>query len=92
MFFAGTLGIIIGGPIALMIVASFAPEWLGADAGEIWRGLATVAGSWIGGGANQTAMKVVYETPNDIFSKMIVVDVLVANVWMAVLLIWSWNS
>jgi len=86
MFFAGTLGIIIGGPIALMIVASFAPEWLGADAGEIWRGLATVAGSWIGGGANQTAMKVVYETPNDIFSKMIVVDVLVANVWMAVLL------
>lgn len=86
MFFAGTLGIIIGGPIALMIVASVAPEWLGADAGEIWRGLATVAGSWIGGGANQTAMKVVYETPNDIFSKMIVVDVLVANVWMAVLL------
>ena len=86
MFFAGTLGIIIGGPIALMIVASVAPEWLGADAGEIWRGLATVAGSWIGGGANQTAMKMVYETPNDIFSKMIVVDVLVANVWMAVLL------
>ncbi|MDG2226800.1 MAG: DUF819 family protein, partial [Flavobacteriales bacterium] len=86
MFFAGTLGIIIGGPIALMIVASIAPEWLGADAGEIWRGLATVAGSWIGGGANQTAMKMVYETPNDIFSKMIVVDVLVANVWMAVLL------
>lgn len=86
MFFAGTLGIIIGGPIALMIVASIAPEWLGADAGEIWRGLATVAGSWIGGGANQTAMKVIYETPNDIFSKMIVVDVLVANVWMAVLL------
>ena len=71
MFFAGTLGIIIGGPIALMIVASVAPEWLGADAGEIWRGLATVAGSWIGGGANQTAMKMVYETPNDIFSKIL---------------------
>jgi len=86
MFFAGTLGIIIGGPIALMIVASIAPEWLGADAGEVWRGLATVAGSWIGGGANQTAMQVIYKTPNDIFSKMIVVDVIVANVWMAVLL------
>lgn len=86
MFLTGTFGIVIGGPIALLIIASIAPDWLGADAGEIWRGLATVAGSWIGGGANQTAMKEIFETPNDIFSKMIVVDVIVANVWMAVLL------
>jgi len=86
MFLTGTVGIIIGGPIALLIIGAIAPDWLGADAGEVWRGLATVAGSWIGGGANQTAMKEIFETPNDIFSKMIVVDVLVANVWMAVLL------
>ena len=86
MFFAGTIGIVIGGPIALLIVASLFPEWLGADAAEVWRGLATVAGSWIGGGANQTAMKEIFETPNALFSKMIVVDVLVANVWMACLL------
>ena len=83
MFFTATVGIVIGGPIALWIVSKFSPDLLND---EIWRGLATVAGSWIGGGANQTAMKVIYETPNDIFSKMIVVDVLVANVWMAVLL------
>lgn len=86
MFFTGTVGIIIGGPIALLIIASIAPSVLGADASEVWRGLATVAGSWIGGGANQAAMKEIFETPNDIFSKMIVVDVIVANVWMAVLL------
>jgi uncharacterized membrane protein len=86
MFFAGTFGIVIGGPIALLIIASLFPEWLGADAGEVWRGLATVAGSWIGGGANQTAMKEIFETPNALFSKMIVVDVIVANVWMACLL------
>lgn len=86
MFFAGTVGIVIGGPIALMIVGGLFPEWLGADATEVWRGLATVAGSWIGGGANQTAMKEIFETPNALFSKMIVVDVLVANVWMAFLL------
>jgi uncharacterized membrane protein len=86
MFFTGTVGIIIGGPIALLIIASVAPGVLGADASEVWRGLATVAGSWIGGGANQAAMKEIFETPNDIFSKMIVVDVIVANVWMAVLL------
>ena len=86
MFFAGTIGIVIGGPIALLIVSSLFPEWLGADAAQVWRGLATVAGSWIGGGANQTAMKEIFETPNALFSKMIVVDVLVANVWMACLL------
>lgn len=86
MFFTGTIGIIIGGPIALLIIAAIAPNILGADAGEVWRGLATVAGSWIGGGANQTAMKEIFETPNDIFSKMVVVDVIVANVWMAILL------
>lgn len=86
MFFTGTLGIVIGGPIALLIISSIAPELLGANASEVWRGLATVAGSWIGGGANQAAMKEIFETPNDIFSKMIVVDVIVANVWMAILL------
>jgi uncharacterized membrane protein len=45
-----------------------------------------VAGSWIGGGANQTAMKEVFEVGDDLFSAMVAVDVLVANVWLAVLL------
>ena len=88
MFLTGTAGIIIGGPVALLIVAYVAPGLLGAEsAGEIWRGLSTVAGSWIGGGANQTAMKEVFEVPDKMFSAMVTVDVIVANVWMAVLLI-----
>jgi len=45
-----------------------------------------VAGSWIGGGANQTAMKEVFEVPDNIFAAMIVVDVIVANIWMGFLL------
>ena len=52
----------------------------------MWRGLATVAGSWIGGGANQTAMKEVFEVSDDLFSAMIAVDVIIANIWLAVLL------
>src|SRR5690606_11221865 len=56
MFLAGTAGIVIGGPLALFIVSVFSPEVIsGTGADEVWRGLATVAGSWIGGGANQTA-------------------------------------
>ena len=52
---------------------------------EVWRGLTTVAGSWIGG-ANQAAMKEVFNVEDAIFSSMIAVDVIVANLWMAILL------
>jgi len=45
-----------------------------------------VAGSWIGGGANQTAMKEIFEVRDDLFASMIVVDVIVANIWMGFLL------
>tara|TARA_R110001592_G_scaffold363109_2_gene680426 strand:+ start:114830 stop:116110 length:1281 start_codon:yes stop_codon:yes gene_type:complete len=87
MFFAGTLGIIIGGPVALYIIGLFSPDILmdnGSD--SIWRGLSTIAGSWIGGGANQTAMKEIYGASEALFSAMIIVDVFVANLWMAFLL------
>lgn len=88
MFLAGTLGIVIGGPLAILITSAMSPELFhGAGPNEIWRGLATVAGSWIGGGANQTAMKEVYGASDELFSAMITVDVIVANVWMACLLI-----
>lgn len=87
MFFAGTTGIIIGGPIALMIVGAINPEiTAGAGPDEIWRGLATVAGSWIGGGANQTAMFEIFEASDTLFSAMITVDIIVANIWMAFIL------
>jgi uncharacterized membrane protein len=87
MFLAGTLGIVIGGPIAILVVSSFSPETVGGAGPEaVWRGLATVAGSWIGGGANQTAMKEVFGASDKLFSAMIAVDVIVANLWMAFLL------
>ncbi|MEH8020072.1 MULTISPECIES: DUF819 domain-containing protein [Rheinheimera] len=84
MFLTGTAGIIIGGPIALITMGYFFPQELGGD--DVWRGMTTIAGSWIGGGANQAAMKEVFNVDGSIFSVMITVDVLVANVWMAVLL------
>lgn len=87
MFFTATFGIIIGAPIALLIVGQFHPEVFGADSPDaFWRGLSTVAGSWIGGGANQTAMKEISETQDAQFSIMILIDVFVANIWMAFLL------
>lgn len=93
MFLAGTAGVIIGGPLALFIVSIFSPEVMsGTGADEVWRGLATVAGSWIGGGANQTAMLEVFGASPVLFSQMIAVDVIVANIWLATLLYSAANS
>ena len=87
MFFTGTLGIIIGGPLAILIVSFISPDIIGGSGSEaVWRGLSTVAGSWIGGGANQAAMKEVFQVDDTIFSAMVAIDVIVANVWMAFLL------
>jgi uncharacterized membrane protein len=86
MFLAATLGIIIGGPIALLLVSWISPSTIGGSSDDIWRGFATVAGSWIGGGANQTAMKEIYEVKDNLFGTMIVIDVVVANIWMGFLL------
>jgi uncharacterized membrane protein len=87
MFFTGTAGIIIGGPLAIMVVSVFAPDIVGGAGPEaVWRGLTTVAGSWIGGGANQAAMKEIFNVGDGLFSAMIAVDVIVANIWMAFLL------
>ena len=84
MFVAGTAGIVIGGPIAILVMAAINPDVV---AGDVWRGMTTVAGSWIGGGANQAAMKEVFNVSGELFSSMIAVDVIIANIWMAVLLL-----
>ncbi|MGB3468534.1 MAG: DUF819 family protein [Cyclobacteriaceae bacterium] len=86
MFGTATLGIIIGGPIALFIVINLFPSLIPADPDQIWRGLSTVAGSWIGGGGNQAAMKEVYEVDSDLFGTMLIVDLVVGQLWMAILL------
>lgn len=86
MFFAGTLGVMLGGPIAFIIVGSIFPDILHFGNEETWRGLATIAGSWIGGGANQAAMLEVFGASKTLFAQMIAVDVLVANIWMGLLL------
>ena len=87
MFFTATIGIIIGGPIAILITSLFSPETVGGlEFDAIWRGMATLAGSWIGGGANQTAMLELYQFNPEKYSAMITVDIVVANIWMAFIL------
>ena len=69
MFFTGTVGIIIGGPIAIIIVKNLFPNLVSINPEELARGMTTIAGSWIGGGANQTAMKEIFNVDGELFSK-----------------------
>ena len=88
MFLTATIGVMIGGPLAILFFNYVNPDILVQVEGtELWKGLSTVAGSWIGGGANQLAMKEQWEVSDSLFSIMVVVDVLVAEVWMAILLL-----
>ena len=87
MFFTGTIGIIIGGPLAILLLSFFFPELFnGAGPDAIWRGLSTLAGSWIGGGANQAAMLEIFEYNPQKYGGMVLVDIIVANIWMAIIL------
>ena len=62
LFLTGTVSIMLGGPLAILLVSAISPEILGGSGPDaVWRGMTTVAGSWIGGGANQAAMKEVFE-------------------------------
>lgn len=82
---AGTLGIMLGGPIALAIWQ----HWLPDDA---WRRMSYLAGSWIGGGANAVALQKTFGVSDAAISPIIVVDVAVANMWTGVLLYWAGRS
>lgn len=88
MFFTGTVGVIIGGPLAILVTSTFAPDIVGGAGPEaVWRGMTTIAGSWIGGGANQAAMYEIFHPSDGLYSIMITVDVIVAEIWMAFLLL-----
>ncbi|UTW65646.1 DUF819 family protein [bacterium SCSIO 12643] len=94
MFFTGTIGVVIGGPLAILLFSFISPDVVGGvPPNEVWRGMTTVAGSWIGGGANQAAMFEIFKEGDQnlitgsMYSMMITVDIVVAEIWMFFLLL-----
>lgn len=86
IFFAGTFGIIIGGPIAFYVVSSFSDSFnVAAHEAGYWKGLVTITGSWIGGSSSQLALKEIYGCSEELFVIILVIDALVANFWTALL-------
>ena len=79
MMLVGTAGIVIGGPVAYAVFASFLPE-------NAWQGLAALSGSWIGGTANMVAIQQSVGAPDALLGPIIVVDTVVGYGWMGILL------
>ncbi|MGY0559112.1 DUF819 family protein [Luteimonas sp. A277] len=83
VFVAGTLGIVFGAIVSFQLMEWF---WPAAVAGDTWRGMAALSGSWIGGGANMVAIREIYEVDATLFGQFAVVDVAFASLWLATLL------
>ena len=86
IFFTGSFGIIIGGPIALSVVSLFSDSFkIAAHDAGYWKGLVTITGSWIGGSSSQLALKEIYGCSEELFVIILVLDALVSNLWTAFL-------
>lgn len=87
VFLFGTVGIVIGGPIALFLYGLFDPVVLtGAGVHAPWRGLMCIAGSWINGTPGLLSMKEVYGSSESLFLTSLAADVILQNIWMFFLL------
>ena len=81
MLLVGTLGIVVGAPIAFLLVGRL------VDSPDTWQQLAALSGSWIGGTANMVAIQESVGLRD--LGPVIVVDTVVGYGWMAILLFLS---
>jgi len=78
---AGSLGIVLGGPVVFLIFKPWLPS------ADFWMGFGALSGSWIGGSANMIAVKEAIGTPQEIFLPMVVVDTICPYTWMFLLIV-----
>jgi uncharacterized membrane protein len=83
MYLGASASIMLGAVVAFLLMRAVHPETV---AGDTWAGMAALAGSWIGGGANMLAMREVFDVNATTFGQFAVVDVGVGYVWMAALI------
>jgi len=75
----GTAGVMVGGVVSYVIVHGWLPD-------DTWKGVGTLAGSWIGGTANMLAAKEILGASETQFTLAIVADNVIYLVWLPILL------
>ena len=87
MYVLGAVSICIGGPLSLWFGAVFFPDellWQGDNAA--WKGMSTLMANWLGGTANQLAIKEIHHVGDAVFAVMMAINVLFSGLWMVILL------
>jgi len=75
----GTAGVVIGAPVAFLLVKDKLPE-------DAWKAFGTLAGSWIGGTGNMAAVTEGIGTSGKGFGLAVLGDNLVYMIWLPILL------
>ena len=75
----GTAGVVLGAPIAYLLVKNKLPE-------DAWKAFGSLAGSWIGGTGNMAAVTEGLETSPEGFGLAVLGDNLVYMIWLPILL------
>jgi uncharacterized membrane protein len=75
----GTLGVVVGAPIAYLLVQRLLTE-------DAWKGYGALAGSWIGGTGNMAAVSEALGTSGDLFGLAVIADTAVYLVWLPLML------
>jgi uncharacterized membrane protein len=78
MMFAGSLGIMLATPLVFYLVK----QWVGS---QMWSGFGALSASWTGGSANMIAAKEALQSPDAVFTPMVIVDTIVPYAWMGIL-------
>ncbi len=74
----GTISIVVGAPLIAWVLRQALPT-------DAWKGVGALAATWTGGSMNLVSVRAILETPERIFTSLIVVDTLIAYAWMALL-------
>ncbi len=75
----GTVGVVLGAPIAFLLVKDKLPE-------DTWKAFGSLAGSWIGGTGNMAAVTEGLKTSGQGFGLAVLGDNLVYMIWLPILL------
>ena len=75
----GTVGVMVGGVVAYVVVHGWLPD-------DSWKGIGTLAGSWIGGTANMLATKEMLGASDAQLGLAVVADNVIYIVWLPLLL------
>ncbi|GMU20093.1 MAG: hypothetical protein AMXMBFR13_01930 [Phycisphaerae bacterium] len=84
MMLIGTLGIVAGAAGSIALFLYFLPA--GTLPPDLWKGVAALSGSWIGGSPNMAAIAASVSLEPTLFGKMVVVDTVCAYTWLGVLI------